>query len=161
MRALLDKASAIDNDDLVGVADGREPVCDDDTRETRPAQQMIDRRLQLALVLVVEGTRRLVKDKDLGFTQQRACNRHTLPLTARELRTPAAYVSLVAFRQLTDEVVCVRHACGRLDLCLARSLSAVADILLDRALEQRWLLHHHSNLLTQPAHIQRAQVDPV
>src|SRR2546428_11479433 len=61
VRTALDEAAAVEDDDLVGVADGREAVRD---RDRRPSlSQPVERVLHGPLGLRVERARRLVQDE--------------------------------------------------------------------------------------------------
>src|SRR6266545_1883936 len=86
----LDDRAIDDDDDAVRVPDGREPVRDDERRAMATAlesHQILERPLHLALVLGVEGARRLVEDEDRRVLQERAGDGDPLPLTAGEEHT--------------------------------------------------------------------------
>ena len=72
--------AALERDDRVGAADGRQPVRD---HERRPvAHQVGERILHQPLRFRVERRRRLVEDQDRRVLQQRARDRQPLALAA-------------------------------------------------------------------------------
>ncbi len=79
MRALLDDAAVLDHEDLVGGADRRESVRDDDRRPAgeRLGQCCLNRRLGGG----VECGGCLVEDDDPGLSQQKPRDRQPLTLT--------------------------------------------------------------------------------
>ena len=82
MRALLDHLSVFEHDDEIGVADRREPVCDDErgaVGEQRP-QCPFDRPLGAD----VDRRRRLVEDEDSRVGEERPCERDELALAERK-----------------------------------------------------------------------------
>ena len=94
MRALLDDPALVHHDDLVGLADRREAVGDD---ERGPApQQAPQRRLDQALGLGVDAARRLVQDQDARIGQQGAGEGEQLPLPDREADAALLDLGLVA-----------------------------------------------------------------
>ena len=82
--AALDDLAVLDDEDLVGAADGREAVRDDDRRAA--VQQPVERLLDQDLGRPVDVRRRLVEDEDARIGEQRARDRDQLPLARREAR---------------------------------------------------------------------------
>src|SRR4051794_34025768 len=81
MRAALDDPAVVDDEDLVGLPHGREPVSD---HERGPAgERRLERALYGDLRLAVEMRRRLVEHDDRRRLQQQPCNRETLLLPTR------------------------------------------------------------------------------
>ena len=107
MSADLDDAAAIEHDDPIGLADGRQAVGDDQARP--PDEQAIERRLDQRLVGGVERARRLVEDEDLRVLEQRARDREPLLLAARQAIAALADDGLVSVGQAGDEVVDLRR----------------------------------------------------
>jgi hypothetical protein len=68
------------------------------------------------LALAVEARRRFVEDQHARVRENRARDRHTLTLTARQLDAALADDRVVAVGKLADELVAVRDAAGVLDL---------------------------------------------
>ena len=122
VRAALDDLAVLEHQDLVGAADRRQPVRDDERRPALPqrAQAVLDQRLALA----VEARRRLVEDQDARVGEDRARDRDPLALAARELHAALADDGVVALLEPADELVAVRDAAGRLDLLPRRARAA-------------------------------------
>ena len=80
MRAALDDRAAVEHEDLVGVANRREPVRDRDRRAS--AGELVERLLDRALGLVVERGGGLVEDQYGRVAQDRAGDRDALLLAA-------------------------------------------------------------------------------
>ena len=78
----LGDAAALEHDDRVGAADGRQPVRDDERRAV--PHQVGERILHQQLRLGVERRGRLVENQDRRVLQQRARDREPLPLPARQ-----------------------------------------------------------------------------
>ncbi len=71
MRAALSHPAVVEDDDLVGIDDGRQPVGDDDGGAV--AGDAVERLLDLALGMAVEGGGRLVQTRIGGdFSMARA-----------------------------------------------------------------------------------------
>src|SRR5581483_7376403 len=90
--ALLDDAAVLEDDDQVGVADGRQAVGDDERRP--PVQQPPQRALDRLLGADVDRARRLVEDEDARVGEQGARERDELPLAEREARAALAELRL-------------------------------------------------------------------
>ena len=80
MRARLDDAAGVEDDDEVGLPDGREPVRDDERRA--PAQRLGEGRLDCGLGVRVEVRGGLVEDDELRGLEEHPGDRETLPLAA-------------------------------------------------------------------------------
>jgi len=85
VRALLEDPPAPHDGDLVGVADGGQPVCDYDSRALRSGKQSVERGLHDAFTLRVERRRGLVKQQNRRVLQDSASDRDPLFLPTREL----------------------------------------------------------------------------
>ena len=143
MAAALDDATAVEHDDLVGMDDGRQPV--GDHQGGAAAAHLFQRALDLLLGARVERAGRLVEQQDMGVLQDGAGDRHALLLAARELQAALADRRLVALRQGHDEVMDARQPGRPLDI-LARAVGpAVADVVVDRVVEQHRVLRHHAD----------------
>src|SRR5438552_3160357 len=92
------------------------------------------------LALAVEARRRFVEDQDPRVGEDRARDRHALPLPARQLDPALADDRVVALGKLVDELVAVRDAARGPDLVRRGAGPRVADVLRDRAVEQEVLL---------------------
>src|SRR6185295_9085629 len=105
--------------DLIGAADGGEPMRDDERRSplTQPAEPVLNERLAFA----VETRRRLVQDQNSRIRKDRARNRNPLALTARYLDPALADDGVIALFEAEDELLAVRKTADRLDLGAARA----------------------------------------
>ena len=152
MRALLDDAAVVEHDQPVHARDGREPVRDRDHGLAchQRAEALLDRGLDLA----VERRGRLVEHQDRRVLQDHARDRDALALAARELDAALADLRVVAapalpVLELEDELVRLRAPRRVLDLGVGRVGPAVADVVADRAVQQRGVLRHHRDLRAQ------------
>ena len=138
MRAALDDAAVVEDDDLVGVAHRGEAVRD---RDHRPAlREPLERGLHRALGLRVERRGGLVEDEDRGIAQDRPRDRDALLLAAREPVAALADDGLVALGERGDQVVDLPGAGGLLDLVVRRVGPGEAEVLPHRGVEQVRLL---------------------
>src|SRR5690606_29352697 len=81
--AVLHDAAAVDDEDPVGVADGAEPVGDDEAGP--PLHQPLQRLLDEAFALDIECARRLIENQDPRVLQDRAGDADPLALPARQV----------------------------------------------------------------------------
>ena len=138
MRPALDDPAVVEHDDLVGVADRREPVRDRDRRAA--LGEPVERLLDGALGLRVEGARRLVEHEHGRVAQDRARDRDALLLAAGEAVAALADDRVVAVGQAGDQVVDARGAGRLLDLLVGRVGPGEAQVLADRRVEEVGLL---------------------
>ena len=82
MAAAFDHPAAVDDEDLVGVANGAQPVSDDDGRAA--AEQHPHGALDALLALRVHAAGGLVQDEDARVGEQRPGEADQLPLSGRE-----------------------------------------------------------------------------
>ncbi len=144
MRALVGHATAVDDDDAVGQAQGRPPVRDEQRRA--PAHQRPQRRVDLLLRLRVDRRGRVVEDENARVGDDRPCERDALPLPAGKRQPALADDRVVAVGQRADELV--RLCCSRrgLDLRAGRVGPPVRDVGPDGVREQERFLEHHTDL---------------
>src|SRR5262249_7275128 len=152
VRALLDDAAVVEHDQPVHARDGREPMRDGDYGFTR--HQCAEAGLDRSLDLAVERGGGLVEYQDRRGLENHARDRDALALSARELDAALADLCLVAapalpVLELDDELMRMRKLRGRQHLGLARAGAAVADVVEDRAVQQRGVLRHHRDLPAQ------------
>ena len=125
--AALDQAAVVEDHDLLGVADGREPVGD---RDRGPAlRQLVERGLHRPLGLGVQRAGGLVEDEHGRVAQDRAGDRDALLLAAREAVAALADDGVVALGQRGDQVVDASGAGGRLDLLVGGVGTREAQVL--------------------------------
>ena len=152
MRALLDDAAAVEHDQPVHARDGREPVRDRDHGLAR--HQRAEALLDGGFDLAVERGCGLVEHQDGRVLEDHARDRDALALAARELDAALADLRLVAapalpVLEIGDELVRMRQRGRRRDVRVAGGGPAVADVVADRAVQQRGVLRHHGNLRAQ------------
>src|SRR5262249_60874978 len=118
MRAALDDLAVLEHQDLVGAADGREPVGDDEggAAGAQRLQAILNHRFALA----VEARGRLVENQDPRVGENRARDRDALPLPARQPDAALADDRVVAPLEALDELVAVRDPADRLALLARR-----------------------------------------
>ena len=96
VRASLDDASVVEDDDEVGAANRGQAVCDDERCSS--CQQVTQPSLDPALGTDVDGGRRLVEDQDVRIGEQRAGERDELPLAQREPEATLSELRVVSLR---------------------------------------------------------------
>ena len=147
MAPALDDLSILKHQDLVGHFHGTKPL---GYNECRPAlHHALERLLDLVLRLRVHARRRVVEDEDARVHQQRPGNRDPLLLSAGKGDPSLADPCVVAFGEAHDEIVDV-CCLGRLPHLLVRRVhGAVSDVVANRRREQKDVLLHRSDRLTQ------------
>ena len=110
VRAALDDAAFVQDDDLVGVLDGAEAVGDGDGGAA--GHELLEGLLDAALGLGVERGGGLVEDEDGRVLEDGAGDADALALAAGELDAPVADIGVVALFLLEDEVVGAGDARG-------------------------------------------------
>src|SRR5262245_65807171 len=103
VRPCLDDAAAVQRDDRVGVAYGRQPMGDDEACAT--VEERAERLLHAALGYGVERAGRLVEDEDAGVLEKRARDRQPLPLASRQTIAALSDDRVVPVGQTGDDVV--------------------------------------------------------
>ena len=101
--SLLNHLAAVDDGDGVGVVDGGETVSYDDTRSSLPG--LVQSLLHYLLTLCVQGRGGLVQEEEFGVANECTSDGNSLLLTARQLRSLTAYISLVALREVIGRQV--------------------------------------------------------
>ena len=159
MRPALDDAALLEDEDLVGVGDGRQPVGDHQRRAplAGPTQGVLDGRLGAG----VQGAGRLVEDQHPGIGQQGAGQAHPLTLAAGQLQPTLANLGGHSVGQALDEAGQFRRL-GRGDHLRRRGVRpAEGDVDLQGVVEQGHVLRHQGHRPAQGGHLQVAQVDSV
>ena len=149
VRTGLDHRAPVHHHQPVHGGDGREPVGDGDhgLAGHQPVERLLDRRLDLG----VERAGRLVEDEDRRVLEEDAGDRDALPLAAGELDAALADMGVVAaplvpVAELGDEGVGMGKPRGLCDLRLARMRPPIADVVADRAVEERGVLGDEADL---------------
>mmetsp|Transcript_12195 Transcript_12195/g.20555 ORF Transcript_12195/g.20555 Transcript_12195/m.20555 type:complete len:144 (-) Transcript_12195:1280-1711(-) len=107
------------------------------------------------LTFGVQGGGSLIKQEDLGLSDQGPRNGDPLLLTSRELDTSLPHQSVKSLGEkslVLDKSERVRHLAGLLNLPYGNiaMLKAIADVLLDAPREERRLLRHNGDLALEP-----------
>ena len=129
---------------------------DDDRGAT--ARQALERLLHRFLALVIQSTRCLVQDQDLGILEKHARNGYALLLAARKTAAALAHDCVVALRQRLNEGIDIGAAGGRGNLFCRGARLAIGDVLANRTVKQIDILLHQANgaaqtLLRHVAHV--------
>src|SRR5215212_419361 len=157
--ALLDDPAAVDDQDPVGVDDGRQPVGDD---QAGPALEGGGQGpLDLHLGLGVEVGGGLVEDDDGRVGQQQPGDGQALLLPARQPVAALADHRLPPFGQAFDQVQDPGPPAGVLDLLQARVRPGVAEVGQDGVVEQVRVLGDQADGGPQALQLQVADVDAV
>src|SRR5262245_10307636 len=157
--SLLDELPLIEHEDPMGGPQRAQPMGDE---KHRPAPADLGEiRLDDGLGLVVEGAGGLVEDQDAGIPDQRPGDGDSLPLAAREGRSPLPDERVVPIGKLADELVGAGE-CRRSDHVLqGRSGVRQGDVRADGAVEEKALLGHHADLAPEPFGLDEGDVDAV
>src|ERR1700761_5718813 len=157
--ARFDDVTVVENDDLVRVADGGQPVRDGDRG---PALgKGVERLLHGPFGLGVEGAGRLVQDQDARVPEQGPGDRDPLLLAAGEPVPAGADHGVVPVGQADDEVVNLGRAGRVFDLLVGGGGPGVAQVFPHRGVQQVGLLADHADDGGQVGQPQVAQVDAV
>ena len=150
--AILDDAALVHDDQAVHGRDGREAVGDGD--HGLAGHQPGELLLHGGFHLRVQGGGGLVEDQDRGVLQQHAGEGDTLALAAGQLDAaladPGGIAAMtVPVAKIGHEAVSMGHVGGDDHLVFAGLGPAVADVLQNRAVQQRGILGHHADLGAQ------------
>ena len=151
-RPLLDHPPGLDPDQpLRHPARLREIVGDEDDRDAEPPAELEEGRLDRVAGRLVERRRRLVEEQHPRLERQRAGQHRPLLFADREPRRIALGEGAVQAGELEhpDDVGLV---------AVAPTLGGEADVVGDRAVEQRRKLWHQADLPAQPEHLTLADV---
>lgn len=133
--------------DTVAILYRRQPVRNDERGAS--LQQLVQALLEQALRLGVDRGGRFVQDQDPRIGQQGPGERDELPLTLGQLRTAFVHLGLVTLLELADEIVGADRFGRGDDLLFCSVQLAVADIVHDRAGENKAVLQHNPHLAAQ------------
>ena len=142
MSALLDDVAVFHDEDQVRIADGGEPVGDD---EAGPSfHQVIHGFLDKHLCPCIHGAGCFIEDQDLRIRQDRTGNRKKLFLSLGYVAGLLIQLHLVSARQGLYKPVDVGRLC-RPDHVFVRSVKlSVPDVFHDGAVEKPRVLQHHA-----------------
>ena len=159
MRALLDDAALVHDEDQVGMADGGQAVRDEEGGA--PAQQALDGVLDELLGAGVDGAGGLVQHEDARIAQHGAGEGDQLLFAGGEAVAALADVGEVAAVELVYDGVGGDGLGGGADLLVGGVQAAVADVVHDRAGEEVRVLQHIADGGVQPQLGALAVVAPV
>ena len=146
----------IDNNDLIGVRNGGQPVGNDQQRLAphQPSQCRLDDRLVFRVCI----GRCLVENDDRRVLQHGTGNGDALPLTAGQVTAGCTAYGLIAVLQPHYELVAAAFLRGVNDLRIGRTLSAHADIVHDRKVKEVVVLGYIGDALRTLRQRQRTDV---
>ena len=138
MAAALAERAPVEDQDVVHVLDGRQPVCDGDGRPSlhQDVQGVADHQFRLG----IHARRRLVQNQDTWVEGQRTGERQQLLLPDRQRRAPLGDRAVVSERQSFDERARMHRCGGPPDLIVGDGGAAEANVARDRAREQMHIL---------------------
>jgi hypothetical protein len=159
VRAHADDRAAIEDDDLVGGHDRADPLRDDHDRGVPDLAR--ERGAQVRVGAQVECREAVVEDVDRRALHERAGDRETLALAAREVRARLADRRLEAVGQVADERLGLGDPEGRPQLVVGGVRLAEAEVAGDRAREQEGLLRDQADPIPEVLALDVADVDAV
>ena len=146
-RAVLHQAAPLEHQDAVEVAHGGQAMRD--RQHGAAAHQAAERLADELLGCAVERGGRLVEQQQRRVLEERARDGDALALSARQPHAAIADDRVEAFGQLGDELAAMGRVRRLPDLVVARLGPGVADVLDQRAVEQRDVLRHDGDGLAQ------------
>ncbi|KAH0533739.1 hypothetical protein FGG08_007578 [Glutinoglossum americanum] len=152
----LDDAAAIDHRHAVDIADGREPVRDDDRGPS--AHRLLQGDLHGPFAGLVEGAGGLVEDQDPRIAVERPGDREALALAPGQARTPVAQDVVQALGETADEFRGIGQLRGPPGALLVGSAVAPRDVAQDGVVEEDHVLVDHADVPAQVAQVEAGQV---
>jgi hypothetical protein len=147
VRALLDDAAAVEDDDLVSELRRGDAMRDEERRA--PLQHLAQPREDLGFRARVHGGETVVEEEDRRIHGERARDRGALPLSAGEVDAALAEKRLEAVRQRFDLGKDARVRGGLRQARVVRRAAAEADVLADRVAEEERVLRHVADRAAQ------------
>ena len=158
MGAALGDPAALDDEDLVGAADGRQAVGDDEGGAA--GHRLGERLLDRGLVRRIERRGRLVEDDHRGSGEQQPGDGEALALAAGQPVTALADHGVEAVGQVRDDVVEPGAVDRVAELGLGRVRLREDEVVADRLVEQVPVLCHHAHGPLERLEAQLAHVRP-
>eukprot|EP00966_Prymnesium_polylepis_P139014 3212015-Prymnesium_polylepis.1 len=135
---------------------------DRNCRALQFSHDVLKRRLDDLLALVVERRCGFVQQQERGLLDDGSRDCHPLLLPTRKLAPALAHLRTVTIGQVIDDkVVSVGHPRCLFDLILRRAVLPVRNVLRDRAHKKCWLLPDETNLLAEPTQVEQLQIGAV
>src|ERR1017187_7814109 len=159
MRALFDDFSSLQHNDAVGFEDGGESVRNDESGAV--PNEVLHRVLDQALGFGVEGGSGFIEDQNARVLKDGAGDGDTLTLAAGKFHAAFPNDGPVAAGQLHNERVRV-GGFGSLDDRFSRGFgTTVADVIDERAAEEKRLLHEYTHLAAERFDTHVADIDVI
>src|SRR5436190_2380602 len=146
-RAVLQETTFLEDQDSIEVAHRRKAMRngDDGAAAHEAAQRLADQLFAVA----IQRRGRLVEQEEGRVLEEGAGDGDALSLTSRETEAAVADDRVQPLRQLGDEVAAVRRLYGQRHFVVAGLGPSVANVLHQRAMEQRDVLRHDGDGLAQ------------
>src|SRR5579863_9721098 len=159
MRPALDDSPRFNHQDLVGAADGRQPVGDDKRRAAlhQVRQPFLDKRFGLG----IEARGRFVQNQDARISEDGTRDRHPLFLPARELHATLADDRVVLLFEALRELIDAGNATRRQYLLLGGVRMREGDVLADGAVEEERVLKDDAEARAVRVQAHRREIDAV
>ena len=159
VRALLDHASSIEHDDLIGTGDRRESVRHRDHRST--CRQSCHRGIDRCLGLRIEGRCGLIEDQNRRIAHDRSRDGHALLLASRQPVSALADIGVIAIGQIVNEVVNLGGAPRPFNRPSIRVRISKPDVLPNRRVEEKAFLKDRSDLTAPRRLLHSAQIQSI
>lgn len=160
MRALRDQATVLHQENVIGAADLREAV--GDQQRGAALQDAAHGALDLVFGVAVDSAGRVIQHQDARVAEKGAGDGNALALSTGEHDTPFADHGFVAFGKAHNEVVRLRFFGGGFDLFLCDGFTrAKGDIFGNGAGEEEDVLFNCADLGAQAIHAPLAYIDAI
>src|SRR5436305_463697 len=106
VRSAFDNPTPIQDQNLIGMHDGRQPMCDHDRSSTK--HQILQRLLNQSLRRGVNARGRFIQNQNWRIFQERARNREPLFLSHAQLHSTLAHHATQSISQQIDETMSIR-----------------------------------------------------
>src|SRR5664280_2834789 len=156
MGPALDDPAALDDEDLIGGTDRRQPVRDHDRRTT--LHRLVQRPLNRDLRLGVEMSRCLVEHDDRRCLEQQPCDREPLPLTSRQPVAALPHHRGQTVGETPYEIGDLRVGERTPQLVVGRVRLGIPKVRTDRVVEHVRVLRDVADARAQRVEAQRAYV---
>ena len=159
MVAALDDVAVVENHDDIRVADGGQPVGDDEYGA--PIHQLVHTSLYDGLGTGIDGGGSLIEDHNRRVGHRRTGDGEQLALALGQAGTAAGNHRIVAVRQHIDKAVGIGQLGRGVDLLIGGIQLAVADVLPDGTGEQGHILKHDAQTAAQVRLADAGDVDAI
>ena len=157
MRAALQNSSIFDHQNLVGTANGGQPMGNDKRRP--PLHQVGKALLDHSLRLGVEAGGSFVQNENAGIGQNGARNRDPLALPAGQFHAALADDGVVLQLKLFREFIDAGDGAGAEQFLFGRVRLGERYVLANGSVEQKRILQHHAQLRSIGLQPDRGKID--